>query len=83
MPSLLLLALTSLLANLLVSCRKQGGLSVPIHPRSLFYKGWEFLSGILILYSTTLTPFIIVYLSEEEGWCQVMSILCETRLTLP
>jgi len=50
---------------------EQNVVHVLIHPYSNFFKCWEFLSGLLILYSTTLTPFILVYLSEMEGWCQV------------
>ena len=39
---------------------------VLIHPHSWFFKGWEFISGILILYSTVLTPFMGVG-SEAYG----------------
>ncbi|EKX43221.1 hypothetical protein GUITHDRAFT_73391, partial [Guillardia theta CCMP2712] len=48
---------------------------VPIHPFSPFMKAWEFVSGCLLLYTTTATPFIIAFYSEQEGYCQHSSTI--------
>jgi len=48
---------------------------VPIHPFSPFSKAWEFVSGCLLLYTTTATPFIIAFYSEQEGYCQHSSTI--------
>jgi len=44
--------------------------SVPINPSSPFSQCWEFLSGLLLLYTTAVTPLLISFFSEEEGWCR-------------
>ncbi|EKX51683.1 hypothetical protein GUITHDRAFT_134568 [Guillardia theta CCMP2712] len=43
--------------------------SVLIHPLSRFFQTWEFLSGILLLYTTWVTPLLIAFFSEQEGFC--------------
>jgi len=44
--------------------------TVPINPSSPFSQGWEFFSGLLLLYTTAVTPLLISFFSEEEGWCR-------------
>ncbi len=42
---------------------------VPVHPFSPFFQSWEFVSGLLLLYSCAVTPFMVAYFSAEEGFC--------------
>lgn len=37
--------------------------NVPIHPFSPFFQIWEFISGLLLLYSSSETPFLVAFFS--------------------
>jgi hypothetical protein len=45
------------------------GWYAPISPVSPFAQCWELLSGILLLYSIFVTPFLIAFYTIDAGYC--------------
>eukprot|EP00961_Rhodomonas_salina_P247335 3341902-Rhodomonas_salina.4 len=52
-----------------VPAAEWGEWNVFIHPLSPFSQGFQTISGVLLLYSTSITPFLIAFYSEQEGYC--------------
>jgi CRP-like cAMP-binding protein len=46
-------------------------IAAPFHPASPFISCWDFVSGVLLLYTCVVTPMLIAFFSEVEGFCEL------------